>query len=233
MNLIESLSAEVETASHTTILLPVGSLEQHGTEAPLGCDGIIAEALCRKAGIITATPVLPSLFYGHSLCHTSFQGTFSLSEETYSKLLVEIINEAARNDFNNILILSGHGGNRKGAENAILEAKDTICPKYLGYWQLPGVQEEEDRLFNKSGYHITAAEVSMVWYLLSTSIPGVFTGTYPAATADISSLSPEQWKNAYPDGGVGADLSDVSINKGLILFDFIAESLAETIREMI
>ena len=232
MNLIESMSAEVETASHATILLPVGSLEQHGTEAPLGCDGIIAEALCRKAGMITATPVLPSLFYGYSLCHTSFQGTFSLSEETYSKLLVEIIDEAARNKYKSILILSGHGGNRNSAENAILKAKDAIFPKYLGYWQLPGVQQEEDRLFKKSGYHITAAEVSMVWYLLSASIPGVFTGTFPVTTADISNLSPEQWRIAYPEGGVGADLSDVSTKKGQILFDFIAESLAETIREM-
>ena len=232
MNLIESMSAEVATSSHATILLPVGSLEQHGTEAPLGCDGLIAEALCRKAGMITATQVLPSLFYGYSLCHTSFPGTFSLSEETYSKLLVEIINEAARKKYKSILILSGHGGNRKSAENAILKAMGTISPKYMGYWQLPGVQEQEDRLFNKSGYHITAAEVSMVWYLLSASIPGVFTGTYPVAAKDISSLSPEQWKNAYPDGGVGADLSDVSVNKGQILFNFIAESLAETIREM-
>lgn len=232
MNLIESMSAEVETASHTAILLPVGSLEQHGTEAPLGCDGIISHALCQRAGLVTSTAVLPTLYYGHSLCHTSFPGTFSLSEETYSNLLVEIINEAARNKFNSILILSGHGGNRKSAENAILEAKDTISPKYLGYWQLPGVQEEEDRLFSKSGYHITAAEVSMVSYLLSRSIPDKFTGTYPAASADISTLSPEQWRSTYPEGGVGADLSDVSTEKGQLLFDFIAESLAEAIREM-
>ncbi|MEA3266476.1 MAG: creatininase family protein, partial [Candidatus Fermentibacteria bacterium] len=88
MNLIESTSAEVEKADHSIIVLPAGSLEQHGTEAPLGCDGIIPQALCRKAGMITTTPVLPTLFYGYSLCHTSFPGTFSISEDTYSALLL-------------------------------------------------------------------------------------------------------------------------------------------------
>ncbi len=231
MNLIESTSAEVENANHSVILLPAGSLEQHGTEAPLGCDGIIAEALCRKAGMITATPVLPALFYGYSLCHTSFPGTFSISENTYSALLLDIISEAARNKFKKIIILSGHGGNRSCAEKAIARSYEAITCHYMGYWQLPGVQKEENRLFKKSGYHITAAEVSMVWYLLSESIPGLFRGLYPSAVTNISTLSPEQWRNAYPDGGVGADLSDVSINKGQILFDSIAESLAETIRE--
>ena len=122
MNLIESMSAEVEKAEHSLIILPVGSLEQHGTEAPLGCDGLVAEAICRKAGEITSTPVLPTLYYGCSHSHTSFPGTFSLSFETYSKLLCVIIREADRNGFNSILIVSGHGGNRLAAEKAMEEA---------------------------------------------------------------------------------------------------------------
>ncbi|MCK5133637.1 MAG: creatininase family protein [Candidatus Sabulitectum sp.] len=230
MNLIETMSAEVEKATSAIVLLPAGSLEQHGSEAPLGCDGIIAEALCLRAGSLTSTAVLPTLYYGYSLCHTSFPGTFSLSEETYSKLLCEIISEAARNKFRQILILSGHGGNRKGAEKAISEAKGTISSRYMGYSQLPGVAEKEELLFGNSGYHITTSEVSMVWHLLSGSIPGVFTGSYPPAVKNISDLSPEQWRNAYPNGGVGANLSAVSVKKGKILFEFIADSLAETIQ---
>ena len=223
------MSAEVDNASQTTILLPLGSLEQHGTEAPLGCDGIIAEALCQKAGRLTSTPVLPALYYGYSLCHTSFPGTFSLSEETYSILLTEIINEAERNKFQKILILSGHGGNRRGADKAILKAKNTIISCYMGYWQLPGVAKKEEQLFGNSGYHITASEVSMVWYLLSGKIPGVFNLSYPPAVDNISNLTPDQWRSAYPDGGAGGDLSDASVEKGKVMFEFIADSLAETI----
>jgi len=229
LNLIESMSAEVEKAEHSLIILPVGSLEQHGTEAPLGCDGLIAEALCRRAGELTSTPVLPTFYYGCSYSHTFFPGTFSISIETYSKLLGEIISEAERNGFKNILIVSGHGGNRHAAEKAIAETAGTISCRYMGYWELPGVQKEENRLFKKAGYHITSSEVSMVWHLLSGSIPGEFSGCYPSAQQNMKTVSPEQWKHLYPDGGVGADLSDASVAKGQTLFQFAIDSLVNYI----
>jgi creatinine amidohydrolase/Fe(II)-dependent formamide hydrolase-like protein len=229
LNLIESMSEEVDKAKHSLIILPAGSLEQHGTEAPLGCDGIIAEALCRKAGALSSTPVLPTLYYGYSYSHSCFPGTFSLSANTYSMLLCNIIDEAERNRFRQMLILSGHGGNRKAAEKAITCRSRSISVSYLGYWQLPGVLEEENRLFRKAGYHITSSEVSMVWYILSRTIPGRFSGTYPPAVTDMSTVSPEQWHTIYPDGGVGADLSDASVKRGRILFEFIVDSLVKTL----
>ena len=232
MNLIDTLSAEVGTTANRVVLLPVGSLEQHGTEAPLGCDGIIAEALCKRAGLLSSTFVLPALFYGYSLCHTSFPGTFSLSKEIYSKLVGEIIGEAERNKFEHILILSGHGGNRESVEMAISQAPKSIECNYLGYWQLPGVEEKEKQLFRNAGYHITSSEVSMVWHILSGKIPGLFNSTYPPVRDNMNSLSPEQWRRSYPDGGVSADLSDASIEKGKIFFEFIANSLSSFLKRM-
>jgi creatinine amidohydrolase len=226
------MSAEVEKASHCLVILPVGSLEQHGTEAPLGCDGLVADALCRKAGELTSTPVLPALYYGCSNSHTSFPGTFSISINTYSKLLCEIISEAERNGFNNILIVSGHGGNRQAAEKAMAETGGTISCSYMGYWQFPGVQKEEKRLFKKSGYHVTASEVSMVWNILSRSIPGEFSGCYPLAQPNMKDVTPERWKYLYPDGGVGTDLSDASVEKGRMLFHFITDSMVNSIRKI-
>lgn len=232
MNLIESMSAEVERSCRAVILLPAGSLEQHGTEAPLGCDGIIAESLCRKAGKTTGCFVLPSLFYGNSHCHTGFPGTFSLSFETYRNLLVEIIDEAARNDFKQILIVSGHGGNRKAAIEAVASSGTGIKAGYLGYWELPGFTSEEERLFGKTGHHITTSEVSMVWHLLSRPVPGKFPGKYPSATAGMAELSPVDWRKMYPDGGVGGDMSSVSVKKGKQLFDFTADALSVKINEL-
>ena len=98
----------------------------------------------------------------------------------------------------------------------------------MGYWQFPGVQEEENRLFKNTGYHITTSEVSMVWHILSRSIPGKFSGCYPPAQQKMTVVSPEQWKHLYPEGGVGADLSDASIEKGRILFQFITDSMVDS-----
>ncbi len=232
MNLIEMFSAEAAASDKSAILLPAGSLEQHGTEAPLGCDGIIAEALCRKAGELTGCPVLPCLYYGNSHCHTGFSGTFSLSVETSVNLITDIISEAGRNGFRKLLILSGHGGNRIAAEKAISELKAKISAEYSGYWQLPGYTEKEEELFGKTGYHITTSEVSMVWHILKKPVPGVYSGCYPKTLPNTSDFTPEQWKEKYPDGGVGGDMSRVSTEKGCALFDYAVDMLAEKIREI-
>ncbi len=229
MNLIESMSAEVEASAKGTVLLPLGSLEQHGTEAPLGCDGIVAETICRMAGVHTGCSVLPCLYYGNSHCHTAFPGTFSLSLETYGSLLSEIASEAFRNGFQRLIMLSGHGGNRRAAEAAIAKLPSSCQAEYLGYWELPGAEKEEERLFGKTGYHITTSEVSMVWHILGRKVPGAFTGRYPPANADISACSPEQWRKAYPMGGVGGDMGRVSTESGKSLLDFLARALSERI----
>jgi len=230
LNLIESMSADVDNGDKSVILLPVGSLEQHGSQAPLGCDGIIAEHLCIRAGEITGCAVLPALFYGYSHCHTAFPGTFSLEEKTYIALLGDIISEAARNGFRNLVFLSGHGGNRAAAEAAITQCNLPVNVEYLGYWQLPGVSDEEELLFGKTGHHITTSEVSMVWYLLGKPVPETFNGKYPGAVNNISSLSPEEWRKLYPDGGVGGDMTRVSVKKGRTLFNFASDKLAQIVR---
>lgn len=221
------MSAEVGRIVLPTVLLPVGSLEQHGTEAPLGCDGIIADKVCEMAGDISGCAVLPCLYYGCSDSHRAFPGTFSLSAKTHSFLIAELIAESIRNGFERIIILSGHGGNRASSETAIQEFGRSIQAEYLGFWQLAGVSAEEERLFGPTGYHITTSEVSMVWHILKKSVPGVFKGRYPSAAGDMSSLSPEKWKELFPDGGVGGDMSRVSVEKGGILLEFIAKALAD------
>jgi creatinine amidohydrolase len=230
LNLIESMSAEVEKKALSLVLLPIGSLEQHGSEAPLGCDSIIAEHICRKAGNETGCSVLPCMFYGNSLSHTAFPGTFTLSEAAFSTVIGEIISEAERNGYGRMIILSGHGGNRKAAEKAVIGSPGGISAEYLGYWELPGVSAEEERLFGKTGHHVTTSEVSMVWNILNRPVPGVFKGRYPAAPADMAGMSPGKWRAAFPGGGVGGDMSRVSVEKGGDLLEFIIGSLARKIQ---
>ncbi|MCD6244058.1 MAG: creatininase family protein, partial [Candidatus Korarchaeota archaeon] len=62
------------------VLLPVGSVEQHGPANPLGTDMFIAQALAeeaaRRSGIITL-PVIP---IGVSFHHMRYPGTVTVSE---------------------------------------------------------------------------------------------------------------------------------------------------------
>ncbi len=221
------LSSQADGIKTGTVLLPSGSLEQHGTEAPLGCDAIIARCVCRDAGEKTGTPVLPCLPYGDSRSHEGFPGTFSLSPSTLAALYSDILRSAAVNGFRRCLIISGHGGNRSAAENACKGAHGLPEALYLGWWQLPGADDLERKLFPKSGHHVTAAEVSMVWFLLGKEPPGVFKGIYPP-WLDVFG-DPVEFRRAYPDGGVGGDMSLVSVEKGALLYAHLVQALCSMI----
>ena len=96
------------------VLLPVGSIEQHGAHLPLDTDSFDAEYLAQQVAAACSEPkplVLPLLPYGVSYHHDDFTGTMSISNETLSRLVYEIGMSAARNGFRKIVIINGHGGN--------------------------------------------------------------------------------------------------------------------------
>ena len=71
MRLGERTWTEVE---RTTVLVPVGSLEQHGPHLPLDTDARIAAAVARRAAD-PSTLIAPPLAYGASGEHEGFAGT--------------------------------------------------------------------------------------------------------------------------------------------------------------
>ncbi len=96
------------------VLLPVGSIEQHGSHLPLDTDAFDAEYLAQQIAAACSDPkplVLPLISYGVSYHHDDFTGTMSITNETLSRLVYEIGMSAARNGFNKIVIVNGHGGN--------------------------------------------------------------------------------------------------------------------------
>lgn len=95
-------------------LLPVGSIEQHGSHLPLDTDSFDAEYLAQQVAAGCGEPkplVLPLIPYGVSYHHDDFTGTMSISNETLSRLVYEIGMSAARNGFIKVVIINGHGGN--------------------------------------------------------------------------------------------------------------------------
>lgn len=218
-----------------TVLVPVGSLEQHWKAAPLGCDTIVPVRLCAEAGERTGAAVAPALSYGMSANHMCFPGTVSLRQETLRMVIEDIAVSMHAHGFRRILFLSGHGGNRQGVEEGIEAVCDT-CPglamEYLLYRDLPGAVERQRQLFCPDpGYHVTVTEVSMIWYLLETDPPDFPRIKFPPEPVRGEVLSAQEWKERYPQGGAGSDLGHVSIEKGGEFFRFLVESLCEYIEE--
>ena len=95
-------------------LLPVGAIEQHGPHLPLDTDSFDADYLARQVAQACSDPkpiVLPPIAYGVSYHHDDFKGTFSINNDTLSRLIYEIGLSAAHNGIKKLVIINGHGGN--------------------------------------------------------------------------------------------------------------------------
>lgn len=97
------------------VVLPVGSVEQHGRHLPLGCDTMLAEAVAveaaRRADGVPPTLVLPPPWYGFSAHHMSLPGTVTLGSATVIALIKDICESVRAHGFRRVLLLNGHGGN--------------------------------------------------------------------------------------------------------------------------
>jgi len=113
-----------------TIIIPVGSIEQHGAHLPISTDSDIvteiASRLAKKCGFI----VLPTISYGVSLEHEPLFN-LSLKENNLRKILDDIIVSLNKNHIKEIIILNGHHGNLRTIDSVIADVKKV---SKLSYW---------------------------------------------------------------------------------------------------
>lgn len=102
---------EAMERSSKTIILPIGILEKHGPHAPMGSDLIHVRQLAKRAAEKEYAVIFPDYFYGQVNEARHIQGTFSLPTDLTLELLQATCDEIARNGFEKIFIINGHGGN--------------------------------------------------------------------------------------------------------------------------
>jgi len=97
----------------TIVVLPVGSVEQHGHHMPTGTDTYLATAVSEAAAAISGPNVivLPSPWYGLSAHHMHFPGSITLRADTMIAMVSDIVASVVTHGFRRIVIVNGHGGN--------------------------------------------------------------------------------------------------------------------------
>lgn len=110
---------ELDGPAPRTVLIPVGSLEQHGPHLPLDTDARIAAAVARRAaGDDPAVLLAPPLAYGASGEHEGFPGTLSIGHAALRAVLVEL-GRSAGAWASRLVFVNGHGGNLPTVPDAV------------------------------------------------------------------------------------------------------------------
>lgn len=172
MILAEMTWKEVDALDrNTVVVIPTGSLEQHGAHLPLLTDSLLATAAANavEATISEKVLIAPCLWLGASGHHLNFAGTCSASMEGYLAAVTSVIDSLARHRFHRFLIVNGHGGNNEPngvALRALKEKNPNLTLGHCGYYVF-GEKAIAETLEGptKGIQHACEAETSLMMHL--------------------------------------------------------------------
>ena len=94
-----------------TVIVPVGSVEQHGPHAPLLTDVLVPTEVARRVAPRVDAVVAPPVNYGFSYPHVGFTGVAHIRIPTFMALIEDIAVTLAEMGFRRIVFLNGHYDN--------------------------------------------------------------------------------------------------------------------------
>lgn len=198
------------------VIVPIGSIEQHGHHLPLNTDDQTVEYVAQRAACLAEVPVLvtPLIPFGVSPHHMMYKGTISLRVSTVINLLRDICESIIAHGFERILILSGHGGNASTIGAAALELKYQLDREIraMSWWDpIPDVFEAVREGPNVGIGHSGEMETSTILFLSPTSVRR------------------EHYRLV---SGITDDPSLASAAKGERVLNAAAEAIAKLLKEM-
>jgi creatinine amidohydrolase len=133
-------------AEDRVVVVPIGTIEDHGLHLPVDCDVRIIEAICERACAQAAetTVLLPTVSYGYSPHHDDFPGPLNIRWNIFVEHLVDITRGLVDHGFRRIILANGHGSNSPlvnvAARLTIVEHPEAICCDYFYLHTPAGLQ---------------------------------------------------------------------------------------------
>jgi mycofactocin system creatininase family protein len=137
---------EVDSGPRRVLVVPVGSLEQHGPHLPLDTDTRIAVAVARGAcASVSGVALAPAIGIGASGEHRDFPGTLSIGTAALTGCLIELGRHSSLH-WRAMLLVNGHGGNTEALRTvtARLGYEGRVCR--IWHATLPGGDAHAGRL---------------------------------------------------------------------------------------
>lgn len=226
----------------TTVVIGIGSTEQHGPHLPTHTDAVIADVLAHKVALKLGNALkAQTIRVGCSDHHLSFPGTISLKKETLKAIIYDYIESLSKHGFKMIIFLPTHGGNFNTKQEVIEE----LQPKYPGLkimgftdvrrfigilWQ---IAEELGVSVEEAGAHAGEFETSQMLSIVEDQvIKDRFQPGY------VGLLGEETEKQLFEEGistltkiGVIGDPTRADIKKGRIYMEKLTAYLVRYIKE--
>ncbi len=222
----------VEQRKNTPVIIPFGTVEQHGPHLPLSTDTIQAYAVAVRAAGIVPSIVAPPVHYGQCSSTRNHPGTITLTGNTLRSLVIDLIRSFSKQGFSRIVLFSGHAGSvhmsalREASQDAVDEKPSlriaVVCDLDL-------VKEAADDLLEtpKDG-HAGEIETSRILFLHPDRVGDLPEEEYPQPHPGIVVPDPER----YWPGGVWGNPKAANAEKGRLILERTAGALARMVETL-
>jgi creatinine amidohydrolase len=215
-----------------SVLIPFGSVEEHGFHLPLSTDTIQAYEVGKAAARRIPLFLAPPIHYGCCRSTSCHPGTVSITTSTLKCLMKDIVSSLYKQGLRVFIILTGHaGGTHKMAlldagEELIILYKDiklAVITEYdLAYEEGKGLIETQ------GDSHAGEIETSRILHLNPNLVKGSGKREFPHFPQGILVRDKRKfWKN-----GVWGDPEKASAEKGKLLNDLVVAKLVEFVKTL-
>ncbi|NJR70364.1 MAG: creatininase family protein [Synechococcales cyanobacterium CRU_2_2] len=224
-----------------TLILPIGSTEQHGPTGLIGTDAICAEAIAKGVGDETGALVGPTINVGMALHHLAFPGSMSLRPSTLILLIRDYLTGLTQAGFRKFFFINGHGGNMATLKAAFSETYD-----HLALLGIDGAEEVRCHLSNwfmarsvytlakelygeEEGSHATPSEVALTQFVYPEAIKRAELS--PEVGRGQSIYGAAAFRRNYPDGRMGSNPALATPEHGERFYKAAVAEISEAYRK--
>lgn len=241
---------DIAESEGSVLVVPVGSLEQHGAHLPTATDTLLANAVARRGaeGVAGSVPVAvtPPVWSGYSPMHLrSFGATVSLPFGALRATIEGVAGSALETGFDGLALVNGHGGNGP----AVGAATSTVGVEHpdvevvgLTYYHLADSFVEEIRDSDPGGMsHGGEFETSLMLHLrpdLVDEDAGEWANRDPHYThadddiTEVPTLSTYRSSAEYSGSGAEGNPTLATAAKGEELFERVSAELVVVLEEL-
>ena len=221
-----------------SIIIPIGSTEQHGPTGLIGTDAICAEKIALGVGEKMKALVAPTMNVGMALHHTAFPGSISLRPTTLILYVQDYLTSLAKAGFRQFFFINGHGGNIATLKAAFsqtydhldslgLPDSDRVQCKIANWFMGRGVYQLAKQLYgDQEGSHATPSEVALTQFAYPESIKTAPLDENVARGHSI--YGAKNFRKCYPDGRMGSNPALATPEHGQQFYELAVKELSES-----
>lgn len=213
-----------------TVILPCGSLEEHGSHLPLGTDTWHAVELARTVSEKIFIWVAPPLTYGLCRSSSNHPGTVSIRGATLRLIVQDVIRGLYSQGLERILILSGHAG---GTHIAVLidACEELLSELSKARFAVVSVNDLgrtawKEIVETPGDSHAGEVETSIMEYLFPSYVKGRSPEEYPSFPPFLIVRD----KRIFWKEGVWGNPAKASPEKGRMIMEQSVKALIEVVK---